>query len=144
MDMNFRLCFLFLLEFFMFIEQQNAQDSAGEYLFSYDNEELPSPILKKAINNLVGIRMVSRPRFDVFFVTQKALLFLLSPIAVLLSIGLTPSQIAFLHAPIIRVTFLSCFMCQRVKNCTKDTCIMYENAFFASLVIFYSKWNRQA
>nr|XP_022301951.1 uncharacterized protein LOC111109953 isoform X2 [Crassostrea virginica] len=60
MDMNFRLCFLFLLEFFMFIEQQNAQDSAGEYLFSYDNEELPSPILKKAINNLVGIRMMCR------------------------------------------------------------------------------------
>ncbi|XP_065942338.1 uncharacterized protein [Magallana gigas] len=56
--MNFRLCLIFLLELFMFIEQQHAQDS-GEYFLSYNSEELPSPILKKAINNLVGIRMVS-------------------------------------------------------------------------------------
>lgn len=59
LDMNFRLCLIFLLELFMFIEQQHAQDS-GEYFLSYNSEELPSPILKKAINNLVGIRMMCR------------------------------------------------------------------------------------
>lgn len=33
LDMNFRLCLIFLLELFMFIEQQHAQDSGGNYLF---------------------------------------------------------------------------------------------------------------
>ncbi|XP_061181198.1 uncharacterized protein LOC133189821 [Saccostrea echinata] len=58
--MNFRLCLVLLLELFMLVKQHHAQDSE-EYYVSYNNEGLPSPILKKAINNLVMIHPKNCP-----------------------------------------------------------------------------------